>query len=99
VATVHDLIIHPDLQGFGLGSTMLKRIVAQISDRGVYDVGTVTPSQLQPFFRSCSFDLDREDSVPMALRHGSSGLFEVEQINRPLHSNAKLNQLLQQVML
>lgn len=94
---MHDLIIHPDLQGFGLGSTMLKRIVAQISDRGVYDVGT--PSQLQPFFRSCSFDLDREDSVPMALRHGSSGRFEVEQINRPLQSNAKLNQLLQQVML
>jgi N-acetylglutamate synthase-like GNAT family acetyltransferase len=68
VATIHDLLIHPDLQGFGIGSHLLKRLVTQIGATGVYDVGLVTPSELQPFFRSCSFDLDHEDSVPMGLQ-------------------------------
>lgn len=35
---------------------------------GVGDVGLVTPCELQPFFSGCSFDLDKEDSVPMVLR-------------------------------
>jgi N-acetylglutamate synthase-like GNAT family acetyltransferase len=97
VATIHDLIIHPDLQGFGLGSTLLKRLVAQISDEDVWDVGTVTPGHLQPFFHTCSFELDREQSVPMALSRGWAA--EVEQINQPLQANSKLAELLQQVTL
>jgi len=95
---VHDLIIHPDLQGFGLGSTLLKRLVAKIAAEGVYDVGTVTPASLQPFFHSCSFDLDRENSVPMALG-ATWSVGSAEQINQPLQANTKLARLLQEVTL
>jgi hypothetical protein len=49
---------------------LLRRLVAQVSAGGVYDVGLVSPATLQPFFTSCSFDVDREDSVPMALAAG-----------------------------
>ena len=97
MATVHDLIIHPDLQGFGLGSILLKRLLARIADEGVYDVGTVTPSSLQPFFHTCNFELDRENSVPMALRRARAA--GVEDINSPLQRNAGLAKLLQQTTL
>lgn len=97
VATIHDLIIHPDLQGFGLGSMLLRRLVTQISDEDVWDVGTVTPSHLQPFFHTCSFELDKEDSVPMALRRGWEA--EVQQINAPLQANPQLAALLQRATL
>lgn len=97
VATIHDLIIHPDLQGFGLGSTLLRRLVTQISDEDVWDVGIVTPSHLQPFFHTCSFELDKEDSVPMALRRGWEA--EVQQINAPLQANPQLAALLQRATL
>lgn len=30
VATIHDLLIHPDLQGYGLGSVLLQRCVNQV---------------------------------------------------------------------
>lgn len=97
VATIHDLIIHPDLQGFGLGSTLMRRLVAQISDEDVWDVGTVTPSHLQPFFRTVDFELDRENSVPMTL--SSSWTADIEQINRPLQANSRLTELLQRATL
>jgi hypothetical protein len=74
---------------------LLKRLVAQIADEGVYDVGTVTPSHLQPFFHTCSFELDREDSVPMALGKGWSA--DVEQINSKLLANGSLELMLQSV--
>jgi hypothetical protein len=38
----------------------------QVTTHEVYDVGLVTPCELQPFFSGCSFEPDREESVPMA---------------------------------
>lgn len=97
---MHDLIIHPDLQGFGLGSRLLRRLTQQIADDGVYDVGTVTPSSLMPFFRSSSFELDREDSVPMALRRSAWLEEDVEVVQQfGVANNPRLAQLLKQASL
>jgi hypothetical protein len=30
VATIHDLLIHPDMQGYGLGGGLLQRCVNQV---------------------------------------------------------------------
>jgi hypothetical protein len=68
----------------------------QVSRQGVFDVGLVTPSHLQPFFRSCSFELDREESVPMAI--SSSWWKEPEVINAGLQANPALQKLLQTAM-
>lgn len=84
--------MHPDLQGYGLGSVLLRRILNQVADEGVFDVGLVTPSDLQSFFHSCSFELDREDSVPMAI--SQRWCKDEQQINAPLQSNTALQKLL-----
>ncbi|KAI8476332.1 MAG: hypothetical protein J3K34DRAFT_516741 [Monoraphidium minutum] len=67
VATVHDVAIHPAVQGYGVGARLMKKVVTQVTAAQVFDVGLVTPNELQPFFTGCSFNLDREESVPMAL--------------------------------
>jgi N-acetylglutamate synthase-like GNAT family acetyltransferase len=95
VATLHDLIVHPALQGYGLGSSLLARLVGQVSGGGVYDVGLVSPASLAPFFHSCSFDLDRESSEPMALLSSSALTSkDVHAINAPLQSSRSLLALL-----
>ena len=40
----------------------------QVCASDVGDIGLVAPAELRPFFQGCSFDLDREASVPMVLR-------------------------------
>eukprot|EP00882_Tetradesmus_deserticola_P028095 GHRQ01031279.1.p1 GENE.GHRQ01031279.1~~GHRQ01031279.1.p1 ORF type:complete len:212 (+),score=72.85 GHRQ01031279.1:202-837(+) len=96
VATIHDLLIHPDMQGYGLGGGLLQRCVNQVSRQGVSDVGLVAPSHLQAFFRSCSFELDKEESVPMAISSGWCK--DAETINVGLQENPALQKLLQTAM-
>ncbi|WIA37934.1 hypothetical protein OEZ86_001311 [Tetradesmus obliquus] len=96
VATIHDLLIHPNMQGYGLGAGLLQRCVNQVSRQGVFDVGLVAPSHLQAFFRSCSFELDREESVPMAI--SSSWRKDPELINAGLQANPALQKLLHTAM-
>lgn len=92
VATIHDVLVHPDMQGYGLGSVMIRRLLNQIATQGVYDVGLVTPTQLQSFFHSCAFEPDREGSVPMALhQHWHK---EEHETNAPIQGNPALAQLL-----
>ena len=81
------------MQGFGIGSHLLKRLVTQIGATGVYDVGLVTPSELQPFFKSCSFDLDHENSVPMGLQPQQWSKAE-EDTKSELAERTELQQLL-----
>jgi len=68
----------------------------QVANEGVYDVGLVTPSHLQPFFKRCSFELDHEESVPMALQRGWDK--DVQEINAGLQGNQALRKLLQTAM-
>lgn len=96
MATVHDVLVHPELQGYGLGSVLLRRLLNQVSSEGVFDVGLVTPSSLQSFFHSCSFELDKEDSVPMALNLCWCKS-EVE-TNAPLQKSTSLLELLNTAM-
>jgi len=93
VATVHDVAIHPDLRGLGVGARLMKKIVTQVNQAEVGDVGLVAPSEVRPFFRGCSFDLDREESVPMVLG-GLSGGGTAEV--RRVAANEDLRRLLQQ---
>lgn len=92
VATVHDILIHPDLQGFGIGGRLVRSLINQISQLGIFDVGLIAPSELQSFFRSCSFDLDHEESVPMALMDTS--IQNIEDINAYITSNQALKKIL-----
>lgn len=68
--------------------------VIQVNASDIYDVGLVTPQELQPFFQGCSFDLDREESVPMVLRGLSGGGHaESDRVAR----SSTLKQLLQEI--
>jgi hypothetical protein len=54
----------------------------------------VTPCELQPFFSGCSFEPDREESVPMAFAGlVGDGLGET----RRVAANTNLKRLLQDV--
>lgn len=53
----------------------------------------MTPSELQPFFRGCSFDLDREESVPMVLRGVEAGQRETARVA----GNGELKRLLREL--
>ncbi|GBF94491.1 hypothetical protein Rsub_07025 [Raphidocelis subcapitata] len=91
VATVLEVAVHPDLRGMGIGAKLLKRIVNQVCASDVGDIGLVAPSELRPFFQGCSFDLDREASVPMVLRGlEGGGAAEVARVA----ANERLRELL-----
>lgn len=99
VASLHDLVIHPDAQGFGVGTRLLRNMVQHVSQgMGVYDVGLVTPPELQPFFRAAAFDMDREASVALMLTQQRRGGLEAPDagaaITARVAGNAALAELL-----
>eukprot|EP00955_Chlamydomonas_euryale_P100053 365255-Chlamydomonas_euryale.AAC.32 len=65
-AQLYDLVVHPRVQGFGIGRKLVHMLVRQLQSKGIYDVGTVCPGTLEPFFRRCQFTDDPEQSTFMA---------------------------------
>ncbi|KAK9817012.1 hypothetical protein WJX72_008304 [[Myrmecia] bisecta] len=66
VATIHDVVVLPELQGVGLGRSLLRRLASQICRLGATDIGALVPPQTEAFFHACAFAPDREGSQPMA---------------------------------
>ncbi|MEW5318171.1 MAG: hypothetical protein WDW38_009415 [Sanguina aurantia] len=65
VATIYDLAVHPDLQGFGIGHRLVRSLVQQLYSKGIYDIGLVSSLGNASFFQGCSFEDDRQQSVCM----------------------------------
>lgn len=65
-ASIHDLAVHPALQGIGIGRKLLHHIVRELRRRDVLDIAALAPSQqLRFFFRACGFARDRLGSTTM----------------------------------
>lgn len=68
-ATIHDLVVLPELQGLGLGRRLLAKATTQVRNKyGTTDIGLAADTASYGFFRQCGFDLDREESTFMLLQ-------------------------------
>ena len=83
VATIYDLAVHPSYQGYGIGRRCLQLLVQQLYRRGVYDIGTVCPTDALEFFSSCSFEVDREGSTCMTLSPAHFRSTDSQQLQLP----------------
>lgn len=81
VATVHDLAVHPALQGRGLGSRMLGLLTQQLGRLGIYDVGMAAPAWLmKPGANGAMhFEADLEGSTFMMLGPNGGGRGKLSQ--------------------
>lgn len=53
-AQLYDLAVHPRMRGFGIGRQIVRMLVRQLQSKGIYDVGTICPRAVEPFFRRCA---------------------------------------------
>lgn len=67
VATVQDVAVHPDYQGFGIGRRLLCDLTYQIHRLGICEVSVATPAALTDYFRACGFEYDQDETIPMWL--------------------------------
>ncbi|CAM0950443.1 unnamed protein product [Alopecurus aequalis] len=63
-ASVHD-VVHPSLQGRGIGRKILEKITRVLHSRGIYDISALCTGKERPFFESCGFDDDAMGSTTM----------------------------------
>lgn len=65
-ATIHDVVVLPELQGLGLGRKLLAKATTQVRNKtGTTDIGLAAFPASYGFFSKCGFDLDREQSTFM----------------------------------
>ncbi|GMH33626.1 hypothetical protein BSKO_01460 [Bryopsis sp. KO-2023] len=68
IATIHDVAVHPDFRGMGLGKKIVERLTRQLyGNMGICEVALTAPMILEYFFASAKFGPDPEGSTPMVL--------------------------------
>jgi GNAT superfamily N-acetyltransferase len=94
VATLHDVVVHPQFQRMGVGKALLKRVTRELYDRDIVDVGVIVhgPSgnKVELFFESCGFGDDTEHSVAMVLRKEAMNSFLLKKSKAMCHSSTSI---------
>lgn len=79
VATLHDIVVHPQVRRMGVGKALLGKVTRELYDRGIIDVGVLLhgpeAKDVELFLGSCGFGDDTEHSVAMVLSEDAIGLF------------------------
>lgn len=93
-ASIHDLVVLPELQGLGLGRKLLAKATNQVRNKtGITDIGLAAKPNSYRFFGKCGFDLDREQSTFMAFAAENMSLTATNKLQR----NPTLLQILAQL--
>ncbi|KAL3653376.1 hypothetical protein CASFOL_003057 [Castilleja foliolosa] len=79
-ASIYDVMVHPDLQGRGIGRMIVKRIVRMLINRDIYDIAALCASNERLFLKSCGFGDDIMGSTTMMYTRSSSSYSEDKQI-------------------
>ncbi|GFP89394.1 uncharacterized n-acetyltransferase ycf52 [Phtheirospermum japonicum] len=79
-ASIYDVMVHPDLQGRGIGRMIVKRIVRMLTNRDIYDIAALCATNERLFFRSCGFGDDIMGSTTMMYTRSASSYSKDEQI-------------------
>ena len=54
-AYIQDVMVRPDYQGMGIGTELMRRMISEISGRGVYMISVVYDPSLSGFYRRFGF--------------------------------------------
>ncbi len=52
-----DLMVHPDYQRIGIGSSLVQRAVSDIKQEGIRCVQVTFDDRLEPFYKKCGFHI------------------------------------------
>ena len=55
-AYIQDLMIHPDYQGKGLGTDLMKRMIDSLKEKHIYIISVVFEENLKPFYDRFGFN-------------------------------------------
>ncbi|XP_073146482.1 GCN5-related N-acetyltransferase 3, chloroplastic isoform X2 [Henckelia pumila] len=64
-ASIYDVMVHPALQGRGIGRMMVQRILRMLTSMGVYDIAALCSDKERLFFGACGFGDDTLKSTTM----------------------------------
>ena len=54
-AYIQDLMVHPDYQGRGLGTDLMKKMINHLKDKHIYMISVVFEEKLKPFYEKFGF--------------------------------------------
>ena len=55
-AYIQDLMIHPDYQGKGLGTDLMKKMIDSLKEKHIYIISVVFEENLKPFYDRFGFN-------------------------------------------
>ncbi|KAK9023951.1 hypothetical protein V6N11_004138 [Hibiscus sabdariffa] len=64
-ASIFDVMVAPSLQGFGIGTIIVKKIVRMLTSRDIYDIAALCSTKERFFFKACGFRDDILGSTTM----------------------------------
>ncbi|KAL7146659.1 hypothetical protein ABFS83_06G056100 [Erythranthe nasuta] len=71
-ASIHDVMVHPALQGRGIGQMIVQRITRMLTNRDIYDIAALCNDDERLFFRACGFGYDVLGSTTMTYTRSAS---------------------------
>ena len=54
-AYIQDLMVHPDYQGIGIGTALMKRMIDYLKDNHLYMISVIFEEKLKPFYEQFGF--------------------------------------------
>ncbi|XVE90938.1 hypothetical protein DITRI_Ditri20bG0115600 [Diplodiscus trichospermus] len=79
-ASIYDVMVVPSLQGMGIGSMIVKRIVRILTSRDIYDIAALCSRKERFFFKACGFKDDILGSTTMMYSRTVSTCSEGDQM-------------------
>ncbi|XVF24279.1 hypothetical protein REPUB_Repub13aG0113900 [Reevesia pubescens] len=82
-ASIYDVMVIPSLQGMGIGTLIIKRIVRMLTSRDIYDIAALCSRKERFFFKACGFRDDILGSTTMMYTRTVSTSFEGGEMVKP----------------
>ncbi|KAK6271593.1 PREDICTED: uncharacterized protein LOC18587533 isoform X2 [Theobroma cacao] len=79
-ASIYDVMVSPSLQGMGIGTIIVKRIVRMLTSSDIYDIAALCSRKERFFFKACGFRDDILGSTTMMYTRTVSTSFEGDQM-------------------
>ncbi|CAN1151468.1 Uncharacterized N-acetyltransferase ycf52 [Linum perenne] len=64
-ASIHDVVVVPELQGMGIGKMIVQKILRILTSRDIYDIAALCSANERLFFSACGFGDDMLGSTTM----------------------------------
>ncbi|KAL8539452.1 hypothetical protein ACS0TY_001168 [Phlomoides rotata] len=78
-ASIYDVMVHPAVQGMGIGQMIVQRIIRLLTNRDIYDIAALCSEDERQLYRSCGFADDVLGSTTMMYTRSTSSYFSKDQ--------------------